>query len=63
MADEVDRSEEIERVHREAHIKDVLNAASKIPKGEPGECKYCGEESKRLVRGVCAPCRDRRRLP
>lgn len=33
-------------------------AAAKIPAGVPGECHECGEQSKRLVDGRCAPCRD-----
>jgi hypothetical protein len=31
--------------------------------GTPGQCEYCGYDSKRLVRKVCAPCRDELRLP
>lgn len=33
-------------------------AAAEIPEGVPGECYECGEHSKRLVDGRCAPCRD-----
>lgn len=28
-----------------------------------GDCDLCGEWSGRLVGGVCAPCRDRHKLP
>lgn len=31
--------------------------------GAPGECELCGEWSGHLVRGACAPCRDRYKLP
>lgn len=30
--------------------------------GTPGECELCGEWSGRLIKGACAPCRDRYRL-
>jgi len=36
----------------------VQQARQPIEPGEPGECAECGEHSQRLVRGVCAPCRD-----
>ena len=45
---------------REAAIR---RAAAQIPEGTPGDCEICGEWSARLVDGVCAPCRDRYRLP
>ncbi len=41
----------------------IAEAAAKIPPGEPGDCDLCGEWSGRLVGGVCAPCRDRHKLP
>lgn len=67
MADEVDNSELIERLHRDAAVSRVTAAAAAIPKGVPGECHLCGEDSGRLVRTelglACAPCRDRRGLP
>lgn len=34
-----------------------------INPGTVGDCDLCGEGSGRLIQGVCAPCRDRRRLP
>ena len=34
-----------------------------IEPGVPGECDLCGEDSLRLIRGACAPCRDRYSLP
>jgi class 3 adenylate cyclase len=40
-----------------------VNQAARIEPGAPGECELCGEWSGRLVRGACAPCRDRYKLP
>lgn len=60
MADEAD----IANDRMEVDLERSLQAARKpLAKGEPGECSICGEESKRLVNGVCAPCRDRYKLP
>ncbi len=58
--DEVDRAtEEVDRLLAEA----MRNARAELVPGEPGECELCGEDSPRLVRGACAPCRDRHKLP
>jgi hypothetical protein len=48
-----------ERMH-EARLRE---AAKPLQPGVPGDCELCGEWSGRLVRGVCAPCRDKRKLP
>ncbi len=37
----------------------VRAARGDIPPGTPGECDLCGEYTSRLIRGACAPCRDR----
>ena len=50
----------IESAAREAAIR---RAAAEIPVGVPGDCDFCGEWSGRLVDGICAPCRDRKRQP
>lgn len=63
MADEVDLTAERADKEEAAMYKEIKKAAEAIPKGTPGECDLCGEESLRLVRGVCAPCRDRHKLP
>ena len=47
----------------EASIAEARYQAEQIPPGHPGDCDLCGEWSGRLVNGVCAPCRDRHRLP
>ena len=63
MADEIDRQLERDEVLEAARLKKIQAQAAKIPKGEPGDCDLCGEWSARLVNGVCAPCRDRHKLP
>lgn len=60
MGDIADRAApEIARV-----LEAGIAAARGIPmaKGEPGPCDFCGEDSPRLVKGACAPCRDKYRL-
>lgn len=59
MADEADQADERQGKLTEAVIASIRRKAD-LPAGEPGECEYCGEHSPRLVRGACAPCRDRR---
>lgn len=44
-------------------LKDVRAKAAAIEPGTPGDCDLCGEWSARLIRGACAPCRDRYKLP
>lgn len=63
MADDADLSVVKEELILDSNIRVVLEAASRIPKGAPGDCKFCGEDSLRLVGGACARCRDRRHLP
>jgi hypothetical protein len=58
--DEADRASE----QSDLMLADAIRRARReLPAGEPGECELCGEWSGRLVRGACAPCRDRHRLP
>jgi hypothetical protein len=63
MADEVDLTAERMEAEHSANLAEICRKASNIPKGEPGDCELCGEWSGRLVNGVCAPCRDRYKLP
>lgn len=63
MADDADLSVQKEELILDGNIRCVLEAAAKMPKGEPGDCRYCGEESQRLVGRACARCRDKRHLP
>lgn len=58
MADQVDKASEDMLLENEAHLKIALRAAASIPAGEPGLCIECGHSSLRLVKKLCAPCRD-----
>ncbi|AJP72279.1 hypothetical protein [Sphingomonas hengshuiensis] len=55
MADVVDHAQRL----AEAHLARSL-AAARVPvvAGVPGICGDCGEDSARLVDGLCAPCRE-----
>jgi RNA polymerase-binding transcription factor DksA len=58
MSDEADIAGEYVAKLQEAGIDQVRRAASNIPAGYKGYCKECGEYSKRLVKRLCARCRD-----
>ena len=62
MTDEVDTSNDNIQLDIERRVEEVRRNAE-LPPGEPGDCERCGEWSGRLVNGVCAPCRDRHKLP
>lgn len=59
MADEIDIANDYAQKMEERNVAAIRAAAANIPAGESGECYECGEESKRLVRGLCAQCRDK----
>jgi len=59
MSDEADYGSEREQEDTARAVAAARATAANIPKGEPGECVQCGEDSPRLVAGVCAPCRDK----
>lgn len=63
MSDEIDAAQIREQEVTERALATARAMVAKIQKGEPGECSRCGEESPRLVGGVCAPCRDKYKLP
>ena len=63
MADIADVTAEGMEVQEAANIAKIRRKAAEIPKGKPGECDLCGEDMPRLINGVCAPCRDRHKLP
>lgn len=63
MVDEVDKAVEGMEIVEAAKLRSIQAAAKAIPAGQPGECELCGEYFARLVRGVCALCRDKRGLP
>lgn len=54
MADDADIVSERELVADEK----IHSFRYNIPVGKSGECEECGEFSKRLIKGLCAPCRD-----
>lgn len=62
MTDEVDISNDNIQHDIERRVEEVRRNAE-LPPGEPGDCERCGEWSGRLVNGICAPCRDRFKLP
>ncbi len=63
MADDVDVTGD--RIAAEQEARDRLRGPDpyKPPPGTAGECDLCGESSPRLINGVCAPCRDKHKLP
>jgi len=63
MADEVDRAQDLAEPLLEADVNVIRQRVANMPAGSPGECDLCGEFSQRLVKSVCAPCRDRHKLP
>ena len=63
MADEADKTADRMEVEEAANIAEICRKAAAIPKGEQGECDKCGEDMPRLINGICAPCRDRYKLP
>lgn len=63
MADDADKTAERMEVQESADIASIRRKVEQMPKGNPGVCDLCGENMPRLVNGVCAPCRDRHKLP
>ena len=61
--DDVDITSAKTEVLEAAHLAEIRRQAAAIPVGAPGECDLCGEESGRLVKGICARCRDLHKLP
>jgi len=57
--DEADMAEERTEKEEAAAIAAIRAQASRLEPGMPGDCDTCGEWSGRLIRGMCAPCRDR----
>lgn len=60
---DADYAAEIVQEAVDNEVSRICQQAAKIPVGNPGECDLCGEWSGRLVNGVCAPCRDKHKLP
>lgn len=61
MADQLDIADKFSTAERESTIA-IIRKNAELPKGTPGDCDLCGEWSGRLIKGACAPCRDRRGL-
>lgn len=55
--DDADHAQQRDEVLLESAIHATRNHP--IPKGEEGDCSYCGNWSPRIVNKACAPCRDR----
>lgn len=60
--DDVDFVQETQEKIHEARLERARLRATEMPKGEPGECDYCGEYFTRLVNGACGRCRDEFKL-
>lgn len=60
--DIIDEAQDTILRENDSLLSQAHEIAANIPKGEPGECDYCGVDSPRLVRGICAPCRDEFKL-
>lgn len=58
MPDPVDIAQTGIEITRDIGLSRIRQRVSEMPVGEAGECTKCGEYSKRLVTGICAPCRD-----
>lgn len=63
MADDADYAADYQQTAVDIQTKNIRTAVASMPKGQPGECVKCGEDSPRLVNGVCARCRDKYNLP
>ncbi len=63
MADEIDLAQEREHIATNSAVDEVRAKSAAIEPGTPCDCDLCGEWSARLIRGACAPCRDRYKLP
>ena len=59
MPDEIDIAQEREAIETENAIR---RASRELSQGKPGDCDLCGEWTGRLIRGVCARCRDKHGL-
>lgn len=62
MSDQIDEANDNTQASADRAVMAARAAVLAMPVGVPGDCALCGEESGRLVRGACAPCRDRRGL-
>lgn len=56
--DVVDEAGQVIEMLQQQKESEIRRRAAAMPVGNPGICIECGDEMGRLVRGVCAPCRD-----
>ena len=61
--DVIDQANDKAAASLDAATAEIRYQAAHMPAGDPGDCELCGQWSGRLVRGVCAPCRDKFKLP
>ena len=61
MADDADKAQTVTENSVYDQIQKIISQP--ILAGNPGDCDLCGEWSGRLIEGVCAPCRDKHKLP
>lgn len=59
MSDVIDQGCEREQMDTASAVDAARRAAAKMPAGNAVTCYSCGEDSPRLVKGACAPCRDK----
>ncbi len=59
MADPADLANDTAQAYLD---RSIAAARQPIPVGVPGECEDCGDDSPRLVHGLCAPCREPKRI-
>lgn len=60
--DDADKADGLIAAREKEALAAAQRAVADMPPGVPVECELCGEESPRLVRGVCARCRDKHKL-
>lgn len=60
MADVADIAQRNNEVWQEAAIRAAIVT---VPAGVPGRCGECGDETLRLIDGLCAPCREPAPMP
>lgn len=58
MADDVDLLFDRDAILEAVRLKGIRDQVKAMPVGKPGTCEVCGGWSGRLVRNICAPCRD-----
>ena len=55
--DDVDRADSLIESMVKNGVESAKIASQKIEKGKAGECVSCGQDSERLIKGLCMDCR------